>query len=531
MPAPERSSASSFPRPALAGWLLLAAVVLLAGGLVDARTRMLAGNTLFLAAGSCLIALPLGGAAAWLLVRTNVPGRLLFAGCWGGMLLVPLYLQAAGWDAGFGRQGWHSLIFGSFAEPWLRGWQGAIWVHGMAAAPGACLLVGLGLGQVDRNWEEEGLLHGSGLEVFFAVTLRALVPWLGAAALWCLASVASEIAVTDLFQTPTFAEEIYLTLSLGTGWDASTLHVGPSAALLAGMTLLLLGAAVGLPPGDQDSRPPQRLPLGAFRLPAFLLLLLLTALLLGAPLGNLIYKAGALSEMVDGELVRSWSPGKTLKQVFGAFFLYRREFGATLGIGAGAATLAILVVAPWAWWGRTGGLRAVPGLLLTSAALAIPGPLVGLAVIGLLNQDSPWFIWLYDRTLAAPILAAAFRGAPFAFLLCWQGMRTLAPHTLEAAAADGASSLRQFWSIGLRHAGAAIAAAWLAAATVASGDLAATILVSPPGVDPLSRRIFGLIHAGVDDQVAAASLAAWLLAAGLTILLLGLIGFWRPEKP
>jgi iron(III) transport system permease protein len=49
--------------------------------------------------------------------------------------------------------------------------------------------------------------------------------------------------------------------------------------------------------------------------------------------------------------------------------------------------------------------------------------------------------------------------------------------------------------------------AWLVALAVATGDLAAGILVVPPGMETLSRRIFGLIHYGIEDQVAGICLA------------------------
>ena len=49
---------------------------------------------------------------------------------------------------------------------------------------------------------------------------------------------------------------------------------------------------------------------------------------------------------------------------------------------------------------------------------------------------------------------------------------------------------------------AALSAAWLAALAVSAGDLAATILTAPPGVTTVPIRVFGLLHAGVDDQAA-----------------------------
>jgi iron(III) transport system permease protein len=49
--------------------------------------------------------------------------------------------------------------------------------------------------------------------------------------------------------------------------------------------------------------------------------------------------------------------------------------------------------------------------------------------------------------------------------------------------------------------------AWLIAFAVALGDLAASILVVPPGVKTLSIHIFGLMHYGVQDRVAGICLA------------------------
>jgi iron(III) transport system permease protein len=61
-----------------------------------------------------------------------------------------------------------------------------------------------------------------------------------------------------------------------------------------------------------------------------------------------------------------------------------------------------------------------------------------------------------------------------------------------------------------------LAAAWLAF-IIAIGELAATVLVMPPGVSTLSIRIFGLLHYGAEDQVAALCLTLWLMTGLLTV--------------
>jgi ABC-type spermidine/putrescine transport system permease subunit II len=57
---------------------------------------------------------------------------------------------------------------------------------------------------------------------------------------------------------------------------------------------------------------------------------------------------------------------------------------------------------------------------------------------------------------------------------------------------------------------------------VAAGDLAATILVAPPGVMTLPTQIFNLIHSGVDDLVAGVCLTLILGYGLLATIVVGL---------
>ena len=66
----------------------------------------------------------------------------------------------------------------------------------------------------------------------------------------------------------------------------------------------------------------------------------------------------------------------------------------------------------------------------------------------------------------------------------------------------------------------ALVAAWLEAVAIAAGDLAWSYLVLPPGLDMLQRRIFGLVHSGVEEQVASLSLVMIAASAVLALLVL-----------
>ncbi|HEX2473419.1 MAG TPA: hypothetical protein VHK01_01660, partial [Lacipirellulaceae bacterium] len=102
--------------------------------LTEPRVARLWRNTAWLAAGSVLLALPMGTLAALAIVKTDVPGKTPAAMLLAAMLFVPLYLVTGAWDAGFGIQGWHTLATNPHlaSEPWLAGWRAAIWVHALA---------------------------------------------------------------------------------------------------------------------------------------------------------------------------------------------------------------------------------------------------------------------------------------------------------------------------------------------------------------------------------------------------------------
>jgi len=189
----------------------------------------------------------------------------------------------------------------------------------------------------------------------------------------------------------------------------------------------------------------------------------------------------------------------------------------------------------FAWRARRGGWLAAGAILAAVLALTVPGPVVGAALIQLFNHDLPprlplgdgttksWLLILYDQTPLAAIVAQAIRALPLAIMLLWHSFATLDSDVLDAAALDGLSPARVFWKIAVPQRWRAIIAAWIAAFAVAAGDLAWAHLVTPPGLDLLSRRVFCLVHSGVEEQVAAISLANILVYAALTVVVLRLL--------
>jgi len=470
-----------------------------------------------------LFATPTGATLAFFATRTNMAGSRVAWLVIVALLFMPLYLVASAWNAGFGRQGWYSLATGELAQPLLVGWRGAVFVQSVAAIPWAAVITAVGLRNLDPRYEEQALLDSAAASVFFKVTLRRAAPALAAAAIWVALMAAGEMTCTDLYKVRTFAEVVFASLQNSDPEEqAMWLHASTAGVLACFTALAMLMVSTLAPPAESTGRTAPRYQLGGWRLPLSLLCWGTLLALVIVPVASLIYKVGYIIENQDGGFVRYWSPLKAVTLTVGGFSKFSEEFVTTYEAGLLAATLTMLIAVPLAWWARRGGLAGAVALSTAGFCAAMPGPMIGAAVIWLLNRETPpGFIFLYDRTVAAPVLATAVRALPVCLLICWYAFRSLSQESFDAAASDGAGAWRRFFLIALPQRWAAVAGAWIAALAVATGDIQASILTLPPGFDTLPRRIFGLLHAGVDDQVAGLSLINLALACFIAAC-----GYW-----
>ncbi len=512
----------------LAGWLGCLAVA-------NERLRGLLVNSTLLTAGTLAICLPLGALLAVAIAKTSILGRGWLERCLIVMLFVPLYVQATAWQAALGQGGW--LV----DESWLVGWSGAIWIHGMAAVPWVVLFVVATLRKVPRELEEEALQDAAAWRVLLRVSMQQAVVGVAAAALWIAVICFSEIAVTDLFQVRTFAEEIYTAASLGilTGepvqatanvvnqvevpmFAAAELWLGTLSMLLL-ISAALAAVWLWVPVNDFVSPASAwvwRMTSGGRVLT--MLVWLVVVLVVGIPLVGLLGKSGATVIPTDGQVERTWSASKAATLVAASPWQHRREIGWSLAIGSVATSTAVATAVLIAWGIRTRLIPAALSALLLAAGFAIPGPLLGVWIIGWLNHswDSVlWpLTWCYDHTILAPALAQFLRALPLTTLILSAQFASLPQDVLDSAESEGASWWQRLVSVALPWSWPAVVVATCMALIVSLGELAATLLVVPPGVSPLSVRIFGLLHYGAEDRVSALCLMTILaVAAALAV--------------
>ncbi len=509
--------------PWLAGIGTAMAAIALAS--LDPRGGSLLRNTGLLVARTLAMCVPAGALVAWLVARTDLAGKHAAVAVLVAGLFVPLFVHAGACKAGFGLLGWHTQ-FGQ-NPPWLRGTGGAAWVHAMAAFPWVVLAVALGLRLVEPELEEQALLDASTARVFFCVTARSAATAALLVGLWVAVFRAGEITATDLFQVRTYAEEVYTALTIGS-LEESAASLWPGLGLLACLALAGLVLAVRLGTADRPLtlRCCRVFPLGSARWPLTVAAALILLLWAGLPLGNLVYQAGVEVTVTPAGRTRSWSLAKAAIMVAQSPWRFRREFGWSFLLGGLAASTAVVLAVALAWWGRNRRLWRTLILVAVALALVVPGPLLALAAMRVLNRPGlPVLNWLYDQSVLAPWVVLSIRAIGPAVLVVWHALGTVPRVLVDAAAVDGAGPWRRLFCVVVPLRWPALVLAWLVALAVAMADLAASILVVPPGVTTLSIRVFGLLHYGVYDQVAGIclALAGW-------FALLGLAAAWAAAK-
>jgi ABC-type spermidine/putrescine transport system permease subunit II len=168
---------------------------------------------------------------------------------------------------------------------------------------------------------------------------------------------------------------------------------------------------------------------------------------------------------------------------------------------------------------RFGQFIFVATLAISSA---FPGPYIGTLIAGAFsNLNNSTLDWLYNYTIAAPVLANVIFCWPVGALLVWFVFRNVPEDALESASLEGAGGLTRFLQFGLLANLFAIAGCWLISFAFCFGELSASHIVRPAGIDTVPRKMLGDLHAGVNEMTAGIT-----IVTSLTIVSISLVGWW-----
>lgn len=478
-------------------------------------------NTLAVAAGVLVTSLPVAFFLALFTSRTDMYGArwAWLAVC--SQLVVPLYATVGAWSAGFGSQGWWPLAQAFVVRHQWHALASVTMIHAVAAIPSVMLILSLGFHWTRRSQEEMALIDGGTSNVVYRVWIPQMRGWLAAAGLWAIVPVMTEMVVTNLYQVPTLAEQIYLDVSLGTA-NATTYCVSVGLC-----SLPLLGLAVSLRrhlPAlsscaiQMAQHPPIPMKLGRARWALSVFAWSIVLLIVVVPLTNLWLRVGWESFLAtDGSLQHRWTWNRLSLTILGTITQLSSEFQWTAALACTSSTTAFLLAAILRYSCRRQLLIRIINVGCL-ALIAMPGPLVALLTTKIfLTVPIAGLSWLYDHSLAAPVLAQQTRLLPLSWLLVGGILSTISSQAWELASLDKLS-LWNCWRIVVwRPTWRLWLAAWLLLASVSAGELSTHLLLLPPGVTTVAQRLFEFLHFGMRYQDSGLCLAlvamGWIVAA------------------
>lgn len=483
----------------------------------------LLGNSLALVATTVALTAGLGLTLAWLVERTDLPGRKVWRWLLALPLAIPAYVGAACYIIVLQRGGLLERAVmrvagapqGALPLPDLYTLWGATAVIGLLVYPYVYLPAAAALRMTDRRLDEAARLAGrSAPQTFFKVTLPLLLPPLAAGSLLVALYVLSDFGTVSMMRYFTFTNAIYNQFA---GQIDRSSAAALSLVLIAISAPLLLGESAV---ARRDRRltssaawrplPPRGLGPARWVALAFAALVAFTAL--GLPLlvfGGLSISATFFPTAADA----IWRVGND--------DALRTGLNSLLTAGA-SATLAVLVaLAPAHLATRFGGRPARALLALSKVSFALPGLIVALSLVMLFNQAVP----VIYGTVAGVVVGYVCRLLPQSASTTETALRGVPPSLEQAARTLGCTPRQAFFRVTLRVAAPGMLASWTLVFITAMKELPTIILLRPPGFDTLPVRIWSAARESVYTQ---AALPALILIA-LTMVPVALLYSRRPS--
>jgi iron(III) transport system permease protein len=459
------------------------------GILLTSGTAALIYKTMALIAGVVILSLAIAIPYAWLVVRTDLPMRRLWATLGALPLVFPSYVAAFSLVGVFGprgfAQGWLAR-FGVERLPELAyGYTGALLTLGLFTYPYLFLLLIASLRSSDPALEETSRSLGTGRwATFFRVVLPQLRPALYGGTLLVILYTLSDFGAVSIVRYDTFTLSIY---NAYRGLFDRTVAASLAVVLMA-ITfgfLLLEGRLVSRVRSNEQrsfSRPRQ-VALGRWRTPALFFTGTLALVTLVLPIATMLYWFAQAP--VTG-------PGPVLSPIVNS-----------VGASGVAAIAAVLMAIPIS-------VLAVrhPGRLsrlierLAYGGYALPGLVIALALVFFVTR----FAFPLYQTFTLLAIAYVIRFLPEA-LAAARGAVHAIPRSLEEAARGlGLSRSRVLLRVTVPLMRGGLFAGGGLVFLTAMKELPATLILRPTGFDTLATRIWSSAADGFYAEAAIPSM-------------------------
>ena len=474
--APRRGRRAAQPVGLLAASLLVAAVLILplvfllveaqgAGvsriaALIDrSLTAQLLWNTIRLAVVVTALCAVVGTGAAWLVERTDLPGRRV----WAVLVVVPLAIPD--FVVSFG---WASLSTA------VTGFRGAVLVMTLSVYPLVYLPVAASLRNADPAQEEVARsLGASRLRIFWRVTIgQARVAILGGCLLVVLVLLA-EYGAFEILGYQTFTTEIFTEFSVSfnvpTACALSLVLVILGLVVLAGESASRGRGRVSRS-GPMAQRVTGRHRLGRWTAPALAALGGLVALALGVPVAAAVYW---------------WVTGTS--HPFTGVSLLNATYHTAVYSACAAAVATVMALPVGILAVRYDGrLRRILERS-TYLVLAIPGLVIALS-LAYFSESYAGGLWY--QTAPMLVLTYAIMFFPLALVGVRASLAQAPPDVEDIARSLGQRRLAVFWRVTRPLVSPGLAAAFCLVFLSAVTELTATLILVPTGVQTLATQFW-----------------------------------------
>src|SRR5436190_13717311 len=482
-------------------------------------------NSLAFAFGSTAVAMVLGTALAFLIVRTDVPGKPLMYAASLVPLIIPGILHTIAWI--FLASPQIGILNRNVIEP-LTGrtfnvfsLPGMIFVEGLHLSPLVFLLMVASFRSMDPSLEESAIMSGAKLRtVFFRITLPLARPALYAAIL------IMAVRTLESFEVPAvLGLNQHIWVFTSRIW--SVLNAVPPDYSTAGayaMSLLVLTTIGVFWHGRLAKRGrayqtvtgkgfrPRPIPLGKWRWPATALLLAYFVISVVLPLLMLFYASTQSFYSPPTRYTITHPVWSNYTTVFHDP-LVQHGFKNSLILALGAATAVMFLTAVAAWIVIRTALRG-RWLLDTLAfmPLTIPGLVLGVAILSIYLR-TPW-LPVYG-TLWILFIAYLTRYIPYGMRYSSTSMFQIGRELEESAMMSGAGWFQVFRRIVLPLLVPGFVAGWIYIVVVSVRELGSSVLLYSPGREVLSIAIWQEWNDGLLPQLSALGM---LMVGGLVVL-------------
>ena len=501
----------------------------LATVLSDPDALRVTWNSLYVSGLAAAIATALGGCLAWLVARTDLPGRAWLRSALMVPYLVPPFLGGIAWLHLLGPTGYVNLILMGLLgrdEPLFRiyGPVGVVLAMALYGYPMALLVIAGTLEQIEPSLEEAARASGAGRgRTLRDVTLPLAAPGILAAAGLTFLSCMANFGIPAVLGFPAkffvLTTKIYATIinfeiahHLHVAAAYSLVLVAIAVGVLAVQRWIAGRSSVVVVTGRGGQATP--IPLGRWRWPAMIGLWGFCALAAAAP-----FVAVCLAALTRAYgLPPAWAnlSGRGFGTILFHLPVVWRALANSAFLAVAGASLVVLLGMALAYFEvrrRTRALAVVE--VLVAIPYAVPGTVVALAMILAYLRPLPLLgVQLYN-TIWILLLAYVARFLILGTKPIAAAVAQLDPSLEEAARSAGATGLRTFRDITWPLVRPAVVAGWFLVAIPAMSELTLSILLYSAGNETLGVTAFNLHEEG---QVALAA------ALGVVIILGTLAG-------